>query len=526
MDTDQAVSLQSPPLRILAVDISGLFSTHWEINQGKEDSHAYMATLKSISSARDGFDRIAICCDSGLSWRRAIWPAYKANRVDRGAAYRHQIARVIDQLESEACCVFRAPPHNIIGGDAGGTYYAGTYYAEADDVIGTLCAWAVEGGHFVRIYSGDKDLLQLVGDGVEAMNFKGDVFRAEDVQRKFGLPPERIPDMLALGGDTSDNFKPFVGIGDKRAVDLVKACGCAMAVFDPKHYDRLHEYIGNAAASAIKLGGREPAEQCLQIATVLRTLEIDFDPLLESPAWKPAAPEKTLVFSQAPAEEPPPAKPAPREEAPPAPPPAPVALIRQPDNTERYSLNPYSLEPTDPQHALALASLVMQSTLFRKFVNDAAALMVILEGRALGIPSIIALKNAYIVKGNVAWSARLIRGLAMKSRFCEYFRIVESSMERAVAVCKRVGDPEFTVVSDMQQAAARELIKKPGRNRDGKETEGNKWFTDPLVMHVADVERRGARMGWPDVVAGLYTPDEMESGVSADGVQIIEAESP
>jgi hypothetical protein len=57
----------------------------------------------------------------------------------------------------------------------------------------------------------------------------------------------------------------------------------------------------------------------------------------------------------------------------------------------------------------------------------------------------------------------------------------------------------------------------------GKDSEGNKWYTDPLSMCVADVERRGARLGWPEIVNGLYTPDEIEIGLNERGIELLEA---
>jgi 5'-3' exonuclease len=496
----------------LAIDISGLFSTYWEINQGKEDSHAFQATLCAVNEARQGFDRVAICCDSGRSWRQYIWPTYKANRPDRGAAYRHQIDRTIARLEAEACTVFRAPPVKMIDAEAGAEYFA-----EADDVIGTLCAWAVEGGHAVRIYSGDKDLLQLVGSGVEQMNYRGVIFLAQDVIDKIGVEPERIPDLLALAGDKSDNFKPYEGIGTKRAVDLIKACGSALNVFNPEHFERLHEYIGNAAATAIKAGGIEPARKCLKIATVLRDLEIDFDQLIEEPVWRPVEAKTAVNFAPAAAAAPP------RPEAAEANP----SIVKRPVSPaiERYQFNPFALEPNDPKQAWDLALAVCGSTLFKKFPNAEAVLMVLLEGRALGIPSVIALRNAYCVKGSIGWSARMLRGLVMKSGLCDYFDIIESTPQKAVALCKRAGRPEFRVESTLELANQRGLVQAAGMNKFGKESEGNKWNTDPLVMLVADVERRGARMGWPDVVAGLYTPDELQTGITAEGVSILDAEA-
>lgn len=528
-------------LKILAVDLSCIFTRNWMATQGKDYSEAFNRTIQAIGRYREGYDRVAVCCDSGVSWRRFAWDSYKADRPNRGEAYREQVRRTIDRLGDDGCSIFRGPRINVVDAPADAEYFA-----EADDVIGTLCAWALEGGHEVTILSSDKDLLQCVGGPIRYMKLEeGTIMGPEEVKQHFGVEPSRIADLLAIGGDTSDNYKPYPGIGAGTAAKLINKFGSAAAVFERDNWDQLEGFLGKSYADKIKLVGREPCERALRIATVLRDLELDFDRLLEQPVYRQPEPVTKVDFrpaqQQVAAEGAPEAPKAAAQEqpvTPTAPSPStaqaepqsasqPAHLIRRATavSTERYQMNPFALEPADPVQAWNLAQTVCGSTLFRKFPNPEAALMVILEGRALGLPSIISLKNAYVVHGSVGWSARLIRGLVMKTPFCEYFRIVESTMERAVAVCKRVGDPEFRVESTTEMARKRGLIKDPGTNRRGEDTEGNKWFTDPLSMLVADVERRGARIGWPDVVAGLYTPDELELGVTAEGVQIIDAQA-
>lgn len=529
-------------LKILAVDLSCIFTRNWMATQGKDYSEAFNRTIQAIGRYREGYDRVAVCCDSGVSWRRFAWDSYKADRPNRGEAYREQVRRTIDRLGDDGCSIFRGPRINVVDAPADAEYFA-----EADDVIGTLCAWALEGGHEVTILSSDKDLLQCVGGPIRYMKLEeGTIMGPEEVKQHFGVEPSRIADLLAIGGDTSDNYKPYPGIGAGTAAKLINKFGSAAAVFERENWDQLEGFLGKSYADKIKLVGREPCERALRVATVLRDLELDFDRLLEPPVYRKPEPvikvdfrpaqqqaqESVAAAAQQKAEAadqpggPLPAANAAAVSAEAKPSAAPPIVKRATAvSTERYQLNPFALEPSDSLQAWNLAIAVCGSTLFRKFPNPEAALMVILEGRALGLPSIVALKNAHVVKGNVGWSARLIRGLVMKTPLCDYFRIVESTMERAVAVCRRVGDPEFRVESTPELAKLRGFIKEPGANRPGYAVEENWWQTDPLSMLVADVERRGARIGWPDVVAGLYTPDELQLGVTAEGVQIIEAQA-
>jgi DNA polymerase-1 len=101
---------------------------------------------------------------------------------------------------------------------------------EADDVIATLARQAVELGYRVMVVSGDKDLLQLVSEDVWVLNpgregSGSTLYDRKAVEEKFGVPPERVVDVLALVGDSVDNVPGVPGIGEKGARDLVKEYG-------------------------------------------------------------------------------------------------------------------------------------------------------------------------------------------------------------------------------------------------------------------------------------------------------------
>ncbi|HEY5922998.1 MAG TPA: DNA polymerase I [Kofleriaceae bacterium] len=97
---------------------------------------------------------------------------------------------------------------------------------EADDVIATLVVEARKQGWEVVIFSADKDIMQLIGDGVtmiDALHQK--TYTRDEVIKKMGVPPEKIPDFLALVGDTSDNIPGIRGVGDKTAANLLEQYG-------------------------------------------------------------------------------------------------------------------------------------------------------------------------------------------------------------------------------------------------------------------------------------------------------------
>ena len=97
---------------------------------------------------------------------------------------------------------------------------------EADDLIATYAAQAVSEGMEVTIVSGDKDLMQLIRPGVEFYDpMKDKFFSPEDVREKFGVYPDKVVDVQALSGDSTDNVPGVPGIGPKTAAQLVNDYG-------------------------------------------------------------------------------------------------------------------------------------------------------------------------------------------------------------------------------------------------------------------------------------------------------------
>jgi DNA polymerase I len=147
---------------------------------------------------------------------------------------------------------------------------------EADDVIATLAHQADEASIKTTVVSTDRDAFQLVTDNVALMMTPRGVsdvhvYTPERVEARLGIPPEKVPDFIALKGDPSDNIPGIPGIGDKTAGQLVAQYGSLEEVLD--HVDELTP----ARAKAI----REHADQARGakvLATMRRDLELDCDP--------------------------------------------------------------------------------------------------------------------------------------------------------------------------------------------------------------------------------------------------------
>lgn len=466
-------------MRILAVDISGLFSQMWEVDSGKgrDFDKPRISTIAAVRRFREGHDRVAICCDSGKSFRSQIWESYKANRADRGEAYRTKIRLCVEALEAEGCSVFRAPKYN------------GDLYAEADDVIGSLCAWAWESGHSVTILSGDKDLMQLVTDSValvRPMEKDGLPYGPKEVEAKLGIPPKLVTDWLALAGDASDEYKPYPGIGDKRAIELLNRYHSALAIFDGVvSMADLTGILGTKLAESFVAAGPEPARRALQVATIVRDLPLDFERLTGEP----------VVMRIEPENEPQPA-PEPAQVAPV------VAMVPAPRPAQMTAKSdPWALQPTGQNSLRAFAADVASSRMFPQIATAEQAIVVIAWGQNLGVPAMIALTQAYVVHGRVGWGAQFIAGLIKNNESCEKFHISEHSDKHATVLYKRTGEPEGKYTFTLDKARQMGLIKS-----------GGAWEKFPGTMCRWAAMRECARMVWPDVVTGVYTPDEIAQG--------------
>jgi DNA polymerase-1 len=144
---------------------------------------------------------------------------------------------------------------------------------EADDLMGTLAKQAATAGYEVLLVSADKDLMQLVAPNVSLFHTgRGKRYDPAEVEKDYGLPPEKIADYLALTGDAVDNVPGVPGIGEKGAQSLIAEYGSVEALL---------ERAGEIARKAYREGLQNHREQALlskELVTIHTDLPVELHP--------------------------------------------------------------------------------------------------------------------------------------------------------------------------------------------------------------------------------------------------------
>ncbi|MDG1745612.1 MAG: 5'-3' exonuclease H3TH domain-containing protein, partial [Planktomarina sp.] len=164
----------------------------------------------------DAPTHVAVIFDhSGKTFRNDMYDLYKANRsaTPEDLIPQFPLTRAATRAFNVAC-------KEVEG-------------FEADDIIATLACRARDAGGACTIISSDKDLMQLVGDGVVMLDaMKNKVIDRDGVVEKFGVAPERVVDVQALAGDSVDNVPGAPGIGIKTAALLINEFGSLEELLD------------------------------------------------------------------------------------------------------------------------------------------------------------------------------------------------------------------------------------------------------------------------------------------------------
>ncbi|MGH7828856.1 MAG: 5'-3' exonuclease H3TH domain-containing protein, partial [Candidatus Binatia bacterium] len=163
-------------------------------------------------------DAVVVCFDKGApQFRLDRYAEYKAGRAETPDKFRQQLPLIREVLEA-----LRIPMVEREG-------------YEADDLLATLTKHCRVEGHDVVVVTGDRDILQLVREGVSVMMTRrgiSDIIRYDvpTVLERYGVAPEKWTDFVALKGETSDNLPGVPGVGEKTAAQLIHKYGDIEAV--------------------------------------------------------------------------------------------------------------------------------------------------------------------------------------------------------------------------------------------------------------------------------------------------------
>lgn len=500
---------------LVLIDLSSLAYPLWHMSQAEPDpNHTSTQVVARVRALATNRPHAAVCCDMGRSFRREQVSTYKANRPEHDAALQHQIELARAQLVADGFPVW------------------GVKGFEADDVIASAVGQILATPELTAlVVSADKDLLQLVGPRVRQMKpADGAIFDVAAVEAKLGVKPDQIRDYLTLCGDTSDNIKGANKIGPKNAVSILKKFGTLDAVYaalktgtptglPPSIIQSLQDFAPQLATTRMLVTLRTDVEiPFLEINNErqpkgVETFSdfVDEDPFV-APAptavsAAPAAAPTAVVSETEPAAAAP--APAPAAAGPVAvPPPASTGMVVRSEEPSVAVAPPdweRSLDPRSMRDAQLLSKHMFDSRMFSAYGSPQAVLATIMVGRELGLPAMASLRNIHNIEGKHALSAALMVALVIKSGLAEYFEPVDFDHLKATFVTKRRGArKEIFLTHTIEQAVTAGLVK----DKSG-------WQRIPVEMLMARAQSRLARLVYPDLLAGLYTPDELEEARTA-----------
>jgi DNA polymerase I len=201
---------------------------------------------------------VVVCWDAGWSGRENTYEPYKSQRKPRPDLLRDQW------------------PHLMPLAEAFGFTNIKVDGFEADDVIASLTKRAREQDLAVMVVSGDRDVYQLVEDGVRVMTTSRGVtdtkiYDRDGVVERYGVPPDLVTDLIGLKGDTSDNIPGVPGIGDKTAAQLLQEYGDLEGVL--ANIDK----ISGAKRKENLTNHAEDARISKKLATAITDIDVELD---------------------------------------------------------------------------------------------------------------------------------------------------------------------------------------------------------------------------------------------------------
>ncbi len=218
--------------------------------------HGFMMMLNKLI-AQEAPDYLGVCFDkSRITFRTKMFPEYKGTRQSTPDELKGQFELIKEVL------------------DLSHIHWLEMEDYEADDLLGTLSAQGAAAGFTVEIFSGDRDIFQLIDEHVHVfMTKKGitDIQRYDtaEVFARYGVEPQKLIDIKGFMGDTSDNIPGVPGVGEKTAIKLVSTYGSMDEV-----YAHLPEINGAKLKEKLALY-RDQAYLSRELSTICRTVPME-----------------------------------------------------------------------------------------------------------------------------------------------------------------------------------------------------------------------------------------------------------
>ena len=203
-------------------------------------------------------DYIAVVLDAGKeNFRHRLFAGYKSQRPKAPADLIPQLAYLRPVLEALGLPAIELADY------------------EADDVIASLCKAFADPERRITVVSADKDLMQLVGEGVDLLDAaRGRWIGAAEVRQKFGVLPDQVIEVMGLMGDAVDNIPGVRGIGAKTAMALIQRFHSLENLFERLDEIETFELRGAARLRRLLADGRESAFLSRALATVKSDLPL------------------------------------------------------------------------------------------------------------------------------------------------------------------------------------------------------------------------------------------------------------
>ncbi|MDY6830064.1 MAG: DNA polymerase I [Pseudomonadota bacterium] len=227
-----------------------------------------VSMLRRLQSDHPDAELLVVFDAPGKTFRDELFEQYKAQRTAMPDELRVQVEPLYEVIRAMGLALLIVPG------------------VEADDVIGTLATQASAQGRDTLISTGDKDMAQLVDARVRLVNTMTDTqLDPAGVEAKFGVPPERIIDYLALVGDTSDNIPGVPKVGPKTAAKWLQTHGDLDALVD--HAAEIPGKVGESLRAHL-----DQLALSRQLATI--RVDLDLDDLVDHAKAASPEPERLL----------------------------------------------------------------------------------------------------------------------------------------------------------------------------------------------------------------------------------------